>query len=179
MKTLLLVVTSALFSVAGVAHSETRSSLGVGMGILSGDEDSINNLGVMYAYQQGNFVLDIGIFGGGSDAEVDNSGSINYGAQINVDTFITTTAKYGRQTEKAFPYVSLGYSSASISYDATACYRTTCSSVSDSESGGGAIIGAGVKFDFNEKWGVNFNINRLFGDLEDTNLVNILLMYSF
>ncbi len=163
----------------GGAHGDTRSSVGVGFAMLSSEEDGINNIGLVYAYQQNNLVIDIGVFGGGSDAEVDNSGSINYGASYSVDTFLSTSIKYGRQTENVFPYLSLGYSSASVSYSATACYLSTCSSASDSDSGGGATIGAGAKFNFNEKWGINANINRLFGDFEDTNLFNILLEYSF
>ena len=53
----------------GGAHGDTRSSVGVGFAMLSSEEDGINNIGLVYAYQQNNLVIDIGVFGGGSDAE--------------------------------------------------------------------------------------------------------------
>ena len=45
--------------------------------------------------------------------------------------------------------------------------------------GGGAVVGVGVDLFSESNWGLGFEYNRCFGDLEEGNLFNVLLKYRF
>ena len=160
-------VAAALIMTSQFASAENWS-IGIGANNLNDSDLSVTSAALTVDYQASEFW--------GVVAEVAGGGSDTYGiGKIDLDSYVSLKGRIGGTHNDTFYYVSFG--AYDVSGTGSACFRGFCGAASD--SGSGTLYGVGFKHMFTESWGVDMSIDRTFGDLEDTNSVNVFLKYSF